>query len=115
MVDFIDFLQCWDTALTVSEYPKRLRNIHANEPRIALAIGDANGAELGIAEQEEWILLAYSSEDTSVPLWHEKKISDVAVLDSVAAHVELIKRHDVLREIVSHLVVNAELPFDGSR
>ena len=47
-----------------------------------------------------------------IPFLCQQEITDVAVLDPVSAHVELIQRHNIFRVVISDVIVNAKLPID---
>ena len=44
----------------------------------------------------------------SVPFFLQQKIPDIAVLDSVAAHIKLIQDDHVLGKVVADTVINAK-------
>ena len=46
---------------------------------------------------------------SSIPFLSQEEISNISVLDAVAAHVELIQRNNILREIVAYIVICAKL------
>lgn len=48
-----------------------------------------------------------------IPFLCQQEIADVAVLDSVSAHVELIQRDNIFRVVVADIVICAELTPDG--
>ena len=45
----------------------------------------------------------------------QEELTDVHMLDSVPAHVELVQRNNIFREVIPNAVVNTELPVDGFR
>ena len=47
-----------------------------------------------------------------VPFLSQEEIADIPVLDPVSAHIELIERNNVLREVVADAVIRAELTVD---
>ena len=47
------------------------------------------------------------------PFLCQQKIADVAVLDPVSAHVELIQRDNIFRVVIADVVIRAELTPDG--
>ena len=48
-----------------------------------------------------------------IPFLCQKEITDVAVLDSVSAHVELIQRDNIFRVVIADIVIRAELTLNG--
>lgn len=46
------------------------------------------------------------------PFIRQKKIPNIPVLNPIAAHVELIQRHNIFRVVISDVIVNAKLPID---
>ena len=49
----------------------------------------------------------------SVPLVHQKEIADVPMLDPIPAHVKLVERYDILREVVADGIISPKLPGNG--
>ena len=49
----------------------------------------------------------------SVPFLSQEEVADIPVFDPVSAHIELIERNNVLREVVTDSVIRAELAADG--
>ena len=47
-----------------------------------------------------------------IPFLSQEEITDIPVLDPVSAHVELIERKNVLREVIADVVIRAELAVD---
>ena len=47
-----------------------------------------------------------------VPFLSQEELTDIPVLDPVSAHVELIERNNVLREVIADAVIRAELTVD---
>ena len=45
----------------------------------------------------------------SVPFLSQEEVADISVLDTISAHVKLIKRNNVLWEVVSDVVIRAKL------
>ena len=48
----------------------------------------------------------------SVPFLSQEKIADISVLDPVSAHIELIERNNVLREVIADAVIRTKLTVD---
>ena len=48
-----------------------------------------------------------------VPLLHQKEITDVPMLDSAPAHVKLVQRNDILREVVADGMITPKFPGNG--
>lgn len=44
-----------------------------------------------------------------IPFLHQKEVPYVSVFNAVAAHVELVKRNDVFREVVADAAIYSEL------
>lgn len=44
-----------------------------------------------------------------IPFFHQKKIADIPVFDSVAAHVELVEGNNILREVIPDTVIRSKL------
>ena len=49
----------------------------------------------------------------SVPFWLQQEITDIAVLDPIAAHIKFIQGDNIFGEVVPDTVINAELPLYG--
>src|SRR5699024_4691660 len=49
----------------------------------------------------------------SVPLVHQKEIADVPMLDPIPAHVKLVQRNNILREVVADGIISPKLPGNG--
>ena len=49
---------------------------------------------------------------SSVPFLSQEEIADIPVLDPVSAHIELIERNNVLREVVADAVIRTKLTVD---
>ena len=47
-----------------------------------------------------------------VPFLSQEEIADIPVLDPVSAHIELIERNNVLREVVADRVIRTKLTVD---
>ena len=47
-----------------------------------------------------------------VPFLSQEEITDIPVLDPVSAHVELIERNNVLREVIADRVIRTKLTVD---
>ena len=48
-----------------------------------------------------------------VPFLSQEEITDIPVLDPVSAHIKLIERNNVLREVVADRVIRTKLTVDG--
>ena len=48
-----------------------------------------------------------------IPFLCQQEITDVAVLDPVSAHVELIQRDNIFRVVIADIVIRAELTLNG--
>ena len=48
-----------------------------------------------------------------IPFLCQQEITDVAVLDPVSAHVELIQRGNIFRVVIADIVIRAELTLNG--
>ena len=48
-----------------------------------------------------------------IPFLCQQEIADVAVLDPVSAHVELIQRDNIFRVVIADIVIRAELTLNG--
>ena len=49
----------------------------------------------------------------SVPFLSQEEVADIPVFDPVSAHIELIERNNVLREVVADRVIRTKLTVDG--
>ena len=47
-----------------------------------------------------------------VPFLSQEEVADISVLDPASAHVELIERNNVLREVVSNTIIRSKLTAD---
>ena len=47
-----------------------------------------------------------------IPFLCQQEIADVAVLDPVSAHVELIQRDNIFRVVIADIVIRAELTLN---
>ena len=47
-----------------------------------------------------------------IPFLSWEKIPNISVLDPVSAHIELIERNNVLREVVSNVIISTKLTVD---
>ena len=50
---------------------------------------------------------------TYLPFLCQQKIADVAVLDPVSAHVELIQRDNIFRVVITDVIICSKLTLDG--
>ena len=48
-----------------------------------------------------------------VPLVHQKEIADIPVFDTIAAHVKLVERNNILWEVVADGIISPKLPGNG--
>ena len=48
-----------------------------------------------------------------IPFLCQQEITDVAVLDPVSAHVELIQRDNIFRVVIADIVIRTELTLNG--
>ena len=48
-----------------------------------------------------------------IPFLCQQEITDVAVLDPVSAHVELIQRDNIFRVVIADIVIRAELTLNS--
>ena len=69
-----------------------------------------NRATLAVANVA--LVLAENSHFVLIPFLCQQEIADIAVLDSVSAHVELIQRDNIFRVVVADIVIRAELTPD---
>ena len=48
----------------------------------------------------------------SVPFFRQKEIANISVLDTISAHVKLIQGNNILREVVSNMIIRAKFTAD---
>lgn len=44
-----------------------------------------------------------------VPFFHQEKVANIPVLDTVSTHVKFVKRNNIFREVVADTVIRSEL------
>ena len=49
----------------------------------------------------------------SIPFGHRQEMTDISVLDSIAAHIDFVHRDNVLGEVVRDRIVYAKFALDG--
>lgn len=46
------------------------------------------------------------------PLFSQKEITNILMFNTISAHIKFIKRNDILREIVSDIIICTKFTFD---
>ena len=74
---------------------------------------DGSSDHVGIVERvENGYVYTVPCVHSLFPFIRQKKIPNIPVLNPIAAHVELIQRHNIFRVVISDVIVNAKLPID---
>ncbi len=58
-------------------------------------------------------VFAVMSAPRSVPFFSQEKIANISVLNTVSAHVDLIKRNHILRKVVADIIIRTEFTVDS--
>ena len=49
----------------------------------------------------------------SIPFLRKQEVTNIPVFDSVAAHIDLVHRNDILGEVIANRIIHAELAIYG--